>query len=497
MKQSLKDFLVTAKKKGVPFLSITTVDQMATLQYILNTIWDANSAGAFCPGPSPQPLDLQLMSWSRGNGLGTYTRDGAGWRVSWVDMEPGPFLRGLGSLPANSVIVVINGHWLLEDRDAVDVLMCLRDRYESDGRTLIMLGPSFNFPPEIRRDFISFNEPLPDKNERIEIVRTLCESNEVKMDGAAYERAASLLGGLSRFTVRQAAAMALKKSGIDHDILWERKKSFIKQVRGVSISTDPYTFKDVRGVRNVIEFLTGLAKSLPIAKIVHLDELDKDSDRFSDRSGAGAHQHKKLLTLLDPNRGVKAVMLNGMPGTGKTMIARAMGPTFGIPTFSFNMGDAMGEGLLGQAEREMDEAIETLETAVDGLMLVLATTNRIARLSAELRDRFSPTFFFDYPDQEEKAGIWEANIARYGLPDQPRPSDVGWSGRNIMHCCMLAKESGMTLIDAARYIVPGAQANAAEISEYRQIALNCFISASYPGPYEGPRPGSSGRRVVT
>lgn len=498
MKQTLKEFLVTAKMKGVPFLSITTMDQSATLRYVLNAIAGANQKGVFNPGPPPGPLDIPLLSWSRGFGMGTYSNSGSEWKVSWSEMELGPFLHGgLPNTPDRSVVIVLNGHWLLEDRDAIDILMVLRDQYESTGRTLILLGPSFDFPAEIRRDFISFNEPLPDKEERIEIAKELCESNEVTMDSAGYEKAASLMGGLSRFTARQAAAMSLKKGGIDQDILWERKKSFIKQARGVSFAEDPYTFNDVRGVRNVIEFLSDLTKSLRIAKIVHLDELDKDSDRFGEKSGAGANQHKKLLTLLNPNRGVKSVMLNGMPGTGKTMIARAMGPTFGIPTLSFDLGDVMGEGLLGQAERELEEAIEVLDTAVDGTMLVLATTNRIARLSAELRDRFSPTFFFDYPDGEEKDGIWTVNMVQFKLPEQARPNDAGWSGRNIMNCCMLAAESGKTLVEAAKYIVPGAQANAAEIADYRKLAMNCFISASRSGPYDGPNTGpSSGRKVV-
>jgi len=69
----------------------------------------------------------------------------------------------------------------------------------------------------------------------------------------------------------------------------------------------------------------------------------------------------------------------------------------------------------------------------------------------------------------------------------------GYTGREIESMCDKADRLGVTLLEAARYVVPLAVSQKVTIEELRQSASGRYLSASKPGIYQYTPP----KEVVT
>jgi len=146
----------------------------------------------------------------------------------------------------------------------------------------------------------------------------------------------------------------------------------------------------------------------------------------------------------------------GVPGTGKSLTAKATAAAFGLPLLKLDAGRIFGS-LVGQSEANLRTAIQTAEAVapcvlwidelekafggagsggstdggtssrVFGTMLnwlqdktapvfVVATANDASRLPPELlrKGRWDECWFVDLPDTRERAAIWEIVVAKYG-----------------------------------------------------------------------------------
>jgi hypothetical protein len=151
----------------------------------------------------------------------------------------------------------------------------------------------------------------------------------------------------------------------------------------------------------------------------------------------------------------------------------------------------MESSLVGASTERLRTALQIIDAVSQGRMLFIATCNSIASLPPELRRRFTlGTFFFDLPSEEERETIWGIYLKKYNVSGQ-LPNDEGWTGVEIKECCRKAHRLGITLMQAARYIVPVSRFAAEQIKALRQMASGKFISASTPGrlpvPGEPPR----------
>jgi SpoVK/Ycf46/Vps4 family AAA+-type ATPase len=148
----------------------------------------------------------------------------------------------------------------------------------------------------------------------------------------------------------------------------------------------------------------------------------------------------------------------------------------------------MQDSKVGASEDRLRSALKVVEAVTQGRSFWIATCNRIQSLPPELRRRFKRgTFFIDCPTKEERAGIWAIYEKKFfgavGKPEQ-RPADLGWTGAEIEQCCDTAADLGLTLQEAAGYVVPVIKADPEGIKNLRALAHDRFIDASRPGPYQ-------------
>jgi ATP-dependent 26S proteasome regulatory subunit len=227
----------------------------------------------------------------------------------------------------------------------------------------------------------------------------------------------------------------------------------------------------------------------------------------------------------------KGVLLTGVPGTGKTALAKCLGREVGLPVVEFRLGALLGR-FVGESEHAamhalqviermapiiliIDELEKALSGATDrgsvsdggvmqhllGMLLtwlqdktsevyVVGTANDIVALPPELSraGRFDAVFFLDYPGPNQREKIWDIYRKMYDIRrDDPNPKDTGWTGTEIKQCCYTAHMLGRSLADAAKYLIPIGKTSKDKLEKLRNFAAGRFLDASRGGPYDPTR----------
>ncbi len=389
--------------------------------------------------------------------------------------------------PERTILIIHNAHRYLDDPSVSQGLWNLRDVFSTDGRMVVLLGPSITLPPELGQDVLVLEEPLPDTAQLEQIVTATYAAVEdgPDVDEAKMAPIVDALVGLAAFPAEQAAAMSLKRAGMDVDSLWDRKRAMIEQTPGLTVWRGSETMDQVGGLDNVKTFLGRLLNgNSPPRCIVFIDEIEKalagSTGAAGDSSGVSQDYLGQLLTHMQ-DTAAEGLIAVGPPGSGKSMIAKVAGSIAGIPTIQMDLGGMKGS-LVGQSEQALRTALRVVTAISGGDALFLATCNKIAVLPPELKRRFGlGTFFFDLPNDDERRAIWPL-YDMYGNRGT-RPADDGWTGAEIRKCCEIAYRLDCTLDEAAAYIVPVAQSAREQIEDLRSQASGKFISASYAGTY--------------
>jgi SpoVK/Ycf46/Vps4 family AAA+-type ATPase len=179
---------------------------------------------------------------------------------------------------------------------------------------------------------------------------------------------------------------------------------------------------------------------------------------------------------LEPLRGV---LLIGCPGTGKSLLAKAVSSLWKLPLIRLDVGRVMG-GIVGQSESRMREAVNTasacspcvlwideIEKALSGTkssnqsdsgtlsrvfgtlltameegmkeVVVLATANDISQVPPELIRRFNEVFFVDLPEECEREDILNIHLRKRGRDPKALKLDM----KAVTKCCHLYTGSEM------------------------------------------------------
>jgi AAA+ superfamily predicted ATPase len=372
-----------------------------------------------------QTVEYGLFAWSVTEGL-LDTKNGHARQAQ----DPLQALEAVGELPENTVVLLKDFHQFLEDANPVLVRQAKETLRigKTKGKVLVVLGCRFTLPPELTREWVTVDFALPSKEELGVVLDNIAASAKMpKPEGNDRDLLLDAACGLTSIEAENAFALSVvERSQLCSQVVGREKASEVKKGGLLEVCDQPATLDEIGG----LELLKGW--------------LLKRRDAFG--------QEAKAYGLPAP----KGLLIVGIPGTGKSLTAKATASVFQRPLLKLDAGRLFA-GLVGQSESNLRTVISTVEAiapcvlwidelekgfsgsrssgATDGgtsarvfgsflswlqdrkaPVFVVATANDVTQLPPELlrKGRFDELFFVDLPNQQEREAIWRIQVSKYG-----------------------------------------------------------------------------------
>ena len=445
-----------------------------------------------------------LATWDVDRGLAT---NGTADRSA---TDPLATLRALPGLATDNTTILLmrNLHRFLGSPEMVQAL----DTQISEGKArrsfVVVLSPVVDIPAEIARQMIVLEHDMPGRGQLEQIARGIATEPGDLPDGPQLAALLDASAGLTRMEAEGAYSLSLVRHGrIRPEEVWDLKAQALRKSGLMSLHRGKERFSDLGG----------------------LDALKAFCLRSLRANGSRTARPRGILLL-------------GVPGTGKSALAKALGNETGRPTLTLDIGALMGS-LVGQTESNVREAlriadamapailfIDEIEKGLSGVaasgntdsgvsarlfgtlltwmndhasdVFLIATSNDASRLPPEFTraERFDALYFLDFPAPEQKEHIWRLHTIAYGIDqEQPRPKDTDWTGAEIKACCRLSALLDVPLTDAARNVVPIIATASENVQKLRAWANGRCLSADRPGLYQNQATpkvsGKAARRI--
>lgn len=419
-------------KAGVPLIQVVSHD---TLRIHAECIELADS------------LNRNLFIWNRVHGLENLTsktRTDLDLEsvLNWYFSEGGEsdeFNEESADDPGRSILLLEDIHYELGTTNpTLFAQLRLYAKNKSLGayqeQTILMSQPTQAFPLELEKDMQVMTLPLPNRDE----LRTLMEhaKNHYKLEERDFDPSPKLIDaalGLSTSEAQLAfAKVAVKKKRITEseiDSIISEKEQVIKKSGLLEYFHPKFGLEDVGGLNNL------------------KDWLERRKNAFSESAREYGLEYPRGILML------------GLPGTGKSLAAKAVSSNWQLPLLRLDMGKIFA-GIVGQSEDNMRAALQMAETispcilwvdeiekALSGLqssgqsdggatarvigtfltwmqektapVFVLATANHIEMLPPELlrKGRMDEIFFVDLPTEIERVEILNIHLKKRNRDD--------------------------------------------------------------------------------
>lgn len=515
-----------AHQVSTPFICVASADPDSTMRKIVEAVVHFRENR---PASSKIPADTPIAVWdglravTSYEGTGPLSNHNAGWRKTTEQYFPqavsefanpaSAILKMAADVPTRSILFMLNLHrhmGLMNPMDPNDVVQAIqisRRRLRPQGKSVILISPTFpQFPPEIS-ELTVIDDPLPTPEEIKELVngkyqdlqKNLERLNRPlapELDDEKMWHVVAACRGLPFLAVERALSLSLTETGVDVDRLWERKMDWVKDVAGIEVfRAGSHKLDDLGGLDQLKKEMLSLKRSRRrVGFVVQIPELDKQTMAVGggDNTGITDRILADLLEYMENNQ-VRGYRLQGPPGTGKTHLSRAIGSELGVPFLIVRLGGLLNK-YVGESEARSALLVKVL-SALGENPVFIGDSNRDANIPPEMDRRFSSEgrYYVDLPTAEEKKEIWRKQLKAHGLKKQKLPDDSRWSGADIRNCCRKASDRDISVVEAAGLgMVPTGVSRAAEIDAMRASARGCWCSAARPGLYEGPTDGASG-----
>ena len=354
----------------------------------------------------------------------------------------------------------------------------LVQRRNCQAHVLVLVGAKVELPEDLEPHAVRYRPTLPGAEALLKLVREEADAyarehggKRVEADADAVKRIVRNLRGLNETDARRIARHLIFRDGaLGQDDLPELAKlkfELINRSGHLHYEFDPVKLDEVIGAKRVKRWI----------------ELRR-----------GAFVEGNAPPGLDPPRGV---LLLGVQGCGKSMLAKAIAAGFGVPLLRLDVG-ALYNKYHGETEKNLRDALHSAEQLAPCVLwmdeiekglassggsddggvsrrvlgtfltwmaerkspvFMVATANQVHELPAELlrKGRFDEIFFVDLPNGEARAELFALHLRRRGLEpaefDLPALADAsgGFSGAEIEQAVVAAlyaaHGSGMPLGD--------------------------------------------------
>ncbi|HIK56410.1 MAG TPA: AAA family ATPase [Synechococcales cyanobacterium M55_K2018_004] len=349
--------------------------------------------------------------------------------------------------------------------DSPAVTRWLRDAvasFKDSQKAIILMSPVQNVPIELEKEVVVLDYPLPNMAELNEVLSQQLElTRSRRITTETREKLLKAALGLTRDEAekvyRKAHVTAGRLTEAEVDIVLSEKKQLIRRNGILEYIEEDETLDSVGGLEELKHWLR------------------QRSNAFTERAREyGLPQPKGMLIL-------------GVPGCGKSLIAKTTSRLWGLPLLRLDMGRVYDGSMVGRSEANLRNALKTAESISPAILFideidkafagstgsadsdggtssrifgsfltwmqeksspvfVMATANRVERLPGEFlrKGRFDELFFVDLPNAEERKEIFRIHlskrrrdIARFDLDQLVSVCD-GFSGAEIEQALVAA-----------------------------------------------------------
>ncbi len=349
--------------------------------------------------------------------------------------------------------------------DSPPVTRSLRDAiasFKGTDKIIILMSPYQQVPLELEKDLVILDFPLPQANELDQVLqKAIHKSSNKHLQPEAREKLRRAALGLTIDEAEKVYRKAIVKAGklteVEVEIVLSEKKQLIRRNGILDYMEEDETIRGVGGLEELKRWLT------------------QRTQAFSEKARAyGLPQPKGMLIL-------------GVPGCGKSLIAKTTAKLWGLPLLRLDMGRVYDGSTVGKSEANLRSALKTAESISPAILFideldkafaggagsadsdggtssrifgsfltwmqektspvfVMATANRLDKLPSEFlrKGRFDEIFFVDLPSQAERQAIFQIHlkkrrddIDRFDLKELANISD-GFSGAEIEQAIIAA-----------------------------------------------------------
>jgi SpoVK/Ycf46/Vps4 family AAA+-type ATPase len=331
-----------------------------------------------------------------------------------------------------ALFVLRDFHPFLKEPAVVRRLRDAATELRKTKKSLLVLSPITKIPPELEKSISAVLDwELPNRLEIEEAARKVLPNlpaatqQEIESEPTFMERVVEGALGLTLVEAENVfAKSAVRTHTFDLETILEEKKQIIRKSGLLEYYEHREEFSDVGGMEILKDWLV------------------KRRNAFSSRA--------RDFGLPLP----KGILLIGVPGTGKSLTAKAVGALWQMPLLRLDVGKIFG-GLVGSSEENIRTVIKTAEAIAPAVLwidelekgfsgtassgqtdggttsrvfasfitwlqekttpvFVIATANNVHQLPPELlrKGRFDEIFFCDLPDREDRAQILDIHVRK-------------------------------------------------------------------------------------
>ncbi len=292
---------------------------------------------------------------------------------------------------------------------------------------IIIVASKLVIPCELEKLITVFDFPPLSENEITKIISKFSQKLEINMDEDLVKQLAKTSQGLSELEVNQFLYLAYQNGGIidinDKQLIIEEKKKAIQKISSLEVLDCNESIDDIGGLEKLKSWLHNKAKVF------------KDLDKALEYG------------LKIP----KGVMLVGMPGCGKSLVAKVVANLFEVPLIRLDINNLSGQKVENTFKQtvKMVEVISPCILWIDDIekilvgflndrngginarlfnsfftwlqekentIFVVATGNNISKLPLDFlcKGGFDEIFWLGFPNEEERKNIFKIHLVKRG-----------------------------------------------------------------------------------
>jgi SpoVK/Ycf46/Vps4 family AAA+-type ATPase len=375
-------------------------------------------------------LKLHVYDWTVGNPVRRLGLPGDETQGTQTPLEA---LRSVASL-GDGIFHFKDLHRFLGEAPVVRRLLELAPTMERDRRSVVVSAPHLSLPAELEKRSAFFRFALPTGDELKAMARGVIASLRrdhaqlrVEITDAEFDQLVERLRGMTLFEAERAVTSAvLRDLALTKDDL-----RFVVEIKKALLARD-----------GVLEFL------VPDEALDAVGGFPALKTWLAKRRRAFSPEAKDFGIV--PPRGL---LLLGVQGCGKTLVAKAIAQDWGLPLLKLEPGK-LYDKFIGESEKNFEKAIAVAEGMAPCVLMVdeiekgfanvgssesdaglsrrifgrllgwlqdrtapvfiVATSNDVDQLPPEMvrKGRFDEIFFIDLPALEERAQIFAIHLAK-------------------------------------------------------------------------------------